>query len=99
MHVVLHHISMQRDHVEVMKPSIVGIEEGHDVDGWDLCVEGVGVFEVVVPNFIDNVVEKLGYVLLGYLLTGIVIKSEFVGGLHTNMNNCRGIVSNHLIVE
>jgi hypothetical protein len=38
-----------------MKPSTVGIEEGHDVDGRDLCVEGVGVFEVVVPNLIDNV--------------------------------------------
>ncbi len=39
---------MQRDHAEDMQPSAVGIEEGHDVDGHELCVVGVGIFEVVV---------------------------------------------------
>jgi hypothetical protein len=42
-----------------MKPSAVGIEKRHDVDGRDLRVEGGGVFEVVVPNLIDNIVENL----------------------------------------
>jgi hypothetical protein len=56
-----------------MKPSAVGVKEGHDVDGHDLCVEGVGIFKVVVPNFINNAMEKLGHTLLGRLVSGIVI--------------------------
>jgi hypothetical protein len=99
LHVVLHHVSMQRDHVKGMKPSAVGMEEGHDVDGRDLCVEGVGVFEVIVPNFINDVAKKLGHALFGRLVTGIVIKSGFVGGLRTNANDCCGIVSNCLVIE
>jgi hypothetical protein len=43
--------------------------------------------------------EKLGHALLSRLLTGIVIKSGFVGSLHTKVNNCHGIVSNCLVVE
>ncbi len=50
LHVVLHLISAKQDHVKGMKPSAVGVEEGHDVDGHELCVESVSVFEVVVPN-------------------------------------------------
>jgi hypothetical protein len=99
LHVVLHHISMQQDHVEGMKPSAVGIKEGHDVDGCDFCVEGVGVFEVVVSNFIDNVAEKLGHASFGRLVNGVVIELGFVGSLRTNANDCRGIVSNRLVIE
>jgi hypothetical protein len=42
-----------------MKLSAVGVEEGHDVDGRDLCVKGVGVFEVVVPNFNNDVARNM----------------------------------------
>jgi hypothetical protein len=90
---------MQQDHVKGMKPSTVGIKEGHDVNGRDLCVEGVGVFEVIVPNFINDITEKLGHASFGHLVTGVIIKSGFVGGLCANANNRRGIVSNHLVVE
>ncbi len=82
-----------------MKPSTVGFKEGHDFDGHDLCVEGVGIFEVIVPNLIDNIAEKLGHTLFGRIVTGVVIESGFVGSLRTNANNCRGIVSNCLVVE
>ncbi len=82
-----------------MKPSAVCIEEGHDVDGRDLRVYGVDIFEVVVPNFINNVAEKLGHASLGRLVTGVVIKLGFVGSLCMNANNCRGIISNCLVVE
>jgi hypothetical protein len=82
-----------------MKPSAVGVEEGHDVDGRDLRVEGVGIFEVVVPNLINDIAEKLGHTSFGHLVTGVVIELGFAGSLHTNANNCRGIVSNHLVVE
>jgi hypothetical protein len=98
LHVVLHHNSVQSDHVEGMKPSAVGVKEGHDVDGHDLCVESVGVFHVVVPNFINDGVEN-GHALLGRLVTGVLIKLGFVGSLRTNANDCRGIVSNSLVVE
>ncbi len=56
-------------------------------------------FEVVVPNFIGYVAEKLGHALLGHLVTGIVIELGFVGGLRSNANDCRRIVSNPLVVE
>jgi hypothetical protein len=59
----------------------------------------VFVFEVVVPNFIDKVAEKLGDASLGCLGTSVVIKSEFVGGPNTNVNDCCGIVGNHLVIE
>ncbi len=99
MHVVLHHVRAKQDHVKGMKPSAVGVKEGHDFDGRDLRVEGVGVFEVVVSNLIDDVAEKLGYALFGRLITGVVIELGFVGSLRTNANNCRGVVSNRLVVE
>ncbi len=99
LHVVLHHISAQSDHVKGMKPSAVGVKEGHDINGRDLCIEGVGIFQVVVANRIDNVVDKFGDALLGCLVTGVVIMSGFVGSLRMNANDHRGIVSNHLVVE
>jgi hypothetical protein len=99
LHVVLHHVGTQRDHVKGIKPSASGIEEGHGVDGRDLCVEGVSIFEVVVPNFINNPSEKLVYALFGCLVTGVVIELGFVGSLRMNANDCRGIISNHLVIE
>jgi hypothetical protein len=43
--------------------------------------------------------EKLGHALFDCLVTGVVIKFGFVGGLHTNANDCRGVVINCLVVE
>jgi hypothetical protein len=82
-----------------MKPSAVGVEEGHDVNGRDLHLERDGISEAVVPNFIGYVAEKLGHTSLGCLITGVVIESGFVGGLRTNVNNCPDVISNHLVVE
>ncbi len=99
LHMTLHHICAKQDHVEGMKPSTGGIKEGHDVDGRDLPVEGVGIFEVFVPNLINDVMEKLGHTLFGHLVTGTVIESGFVVSLRTNSNGCHGVVSNRLVVE
>jgi hypothetical protein len=90
---------MQQDHVEGIKPSAVGIKEGHDVDGRNLCVEGVSLFEVVVPNDIDDLAEKLGHASLSRHVTGVVIEAGFVGGLRTNANNCRGVINKCLVIE
>ncbi len=99
LHVVLHHVRAKQDHVEGMKPSAVGIKERHDVVDRDLHVEGVGVFEVVEPNLINNIAEKLGHALLGRPVAGIVIKSGFVGSLQMNANDCHGVVRDRLVVE
>jgi hypothetical protein len=90
---------MKQDHVEGMKPSAVGVKEGHDVNGHDLRVEGVSVFEGVVSNLIANIRKKLGHTLFGRLVTGVVIKLRFVGSLRTNANNCHGVVSDCRVVE
>ena len=49
--------------------------------------------------FINDLAENLGHASLGRLVTGVVIKSGFMGGLCTNVNDCHGIVSNRLVVE
>ena len=82
-----------------MKPSTDGVKGGHDVDGHDLCIEGVGIFEVVVPNLINNIAKKHGHILFGRLVTGLVIMSGFVGSLCTNVNNWCGAISNCLVIE
>jgi hypothetical protein len=82
-----------------MKPFAVGVKKRHDVNGRDLRVIGVGIFEVIVLNLIDNVAEKFGHALFSRLITGVVIELGFVGSLRMNANNCRGVVSNRLVVE
>jgi hypothetical protein len=99
LHVILHHICAQGDYVDGMKPSAVGIKGGHDVNGCDLRVKGVGIFQVIASNFIDDVTEKFGHALLGRLVTGLVAKSGFMGSLHMNASNQRGIFGNRLVVE
>jgi hypothetical protein len=82
-----------------MQPHAVGVEEGHDVDGRDLCVEGIGVFEIVVPDLINNIAKKFGNATFGRFVTGVVIEAGFMGCLCTNPDDCRGIVVDVLIVE
>jgi hypothetical protein len=84
LHLVLHHVPAKQDHVKGMKPSAVGVKEGPDVNGHDLRVEGVGIFEVVVPSLINGVAEKFGHALFGCLVTGVVIERGFVGSFRTN---------------
>ena len=77
---------MEGDHVDGMQPPAVGVKEGHNVDGRDLCVEGIGVFEIVVPDLINDIVKKFGDATLGCFVTGIVIEAGFVGRLCTNLD-------------
>jgi len=58
LHIILHHISAEGDHVDGVQADAVGIKEGHDLDGRDLCVEGLGVFEIIVPDLINNITKK-----------------------------------------
>jgi hypothetical protein len=99
LHIILHHICAQGDHAMGMKPSAVCVKEGHDVNGRDLHVEGGGVFQVVVPNFINDVMEKIVQALLGHLLTSVVVELGFMGSLCLNASNCCGVLGNRLVVE
>ena len=82
-----------------MQPPTVGVEEGHDVDGQDLGVESIGVFEIVVPDLVDDIAEKFRNATFGRFVTGVVIKAGFMGHLCTNPDDCRGVVGNVFIVE
>ncbi len=82
-----------------MQPAAVGVEEGHDLDGRDLSVEGLGVFEIVVPDLINNIAKKFCNATFGRFVTGVVIEAGFMGRLCTNPEDCRGIVGDVFIVE
>ena len=60
-----------------MQPPAVGIEEGHDVDGRDLGVEGIGVFEIVVPDLVNDIAQEFGNATFGCLITGIISEVGF----------------------
>ncbi len=66
------------NHVDGMEPPTVGIKEGNDLEGRHLSVEGVGILEVVVLDFVDGFGEKFGIPALGRLATGKVIEAGFM---------------------
>ncbi len=41
----------------------------------DLCAEGLGVFEIIVPDLINNVVKKFCNAMFGRFVTGVVIEA------------------------
>jgi hypothetical protein len=43
-----------------MDPPAVGLEVGHDFKGRDLCIESLGILQVVVPILVNNVAEEFG---------------------------------------
>jgi len=92
-------ISAEGNHVDGMQAAAVGVEEGHAFDGHDLCVEGLGVFEIVVPDLIDNVAKEFRNASFGRFVTGIVIEAGFVGRLRTNSDDCRGVIGDVFIAE
>jgi hypothetical protein len=75
----LMHICTKGDHVDGMRTAAVGIEKGHDFEGRHLCVEGVGVLEIIVPYLVDCLTKELGGAMLGRLLSGVVVEVGLVG--------------------
>jgi hypothetical protein len=82
-----------------VQAAAVGVEEGHDLDGRDLCLEGLGVFEIVVPDLNDHVAKEFRNATFGRFVTGVVIEAGFVGRLRTNSDDCRGVIGDVFIVE
>ena len=99
LHVVLVHVGAEGDHVDGVQPSAVGVEEGDDFKGRHLCVEGVGVLQVVVPDLVDDFTQELGGSAFGRLEAGVVVKAGFVGRLRANANDRGGIVRDAAVVE
>ena len=99
LHVVLVHVAEEGDHVDGMQPPPVGIEERDDFEGRHLRVEGVGIFEVIVPDLVNNLRKELGRPALGRLKAGVVVKAGFVGRLRVNANDRGGIVLDAAVVE
>jgi hypothetical protein len=97
--VVLGHVQAEGDHVNGMQPPAVGIKVGHDFKDHDLCIESLGIIQVVVPNIVDNVVEEFGDTIFGCLIAGIVVKAGLVGGLGVNTDDGHGIIGNVPVVE
>ncbi len=75
------------------------MEEGDDVEGRHLCVEGVGVFEVVVPDLVDGVPEELSGAALSRFVGGEVVEAGFVGRFRSDTNNRGGVVCDAPVVE
>jgi hypothetical protein len=82
-----------------MQPPAVGIKEGHDVEGRDLCIERLGILEIVVSDLVNDIAKEFGDATFGHLLTGIVIEAGLMGGLCLNADNCRGVVGDVFVVE
>jgi hypothetical protein len=94
LNVVLSYVSAEGDHVNGMRPPAVGVKVGHDLKGCDLCVESLGILQVVVPNLVNDVVEEFGITTFGCFVAGIVVEAGFVGGLGGNTDDGRGVASN-----
>ncbi len=99
LHIILCHILAEGDHVNSMQPPTVSVEEGHDVEGCDLCVERLGVLEIVVPDLGNDIAKECGNASFGHLITGLVIEAGFMGGLCSNADDCRGVAGDAFIVE
>ncbi len=99
LHVVGMHVSTEGDHVDCVKTLSVDVLEGNDVKGRYLCVEGVSILEVIVPDLLHSVTEELGSAALGCFVTGVVFEAGFVGQLCIDRNDCGGIVHDGAIVK
>ncbi len=82
-----------------MEPLAVGVEVGHDFKGRDLCIESLGILQVVVPNLVNDVAEEFCGATFGCFVAGIVVKVGFVGSLGANTDDSRGIVGDVPVVE
>jgi len=90
---------VEGNHVDGVQPPAVGIKEGHDVDGREICVESLGIFEIIVPDLIDDIAKEFGHPSFGRLVTGVVIKAGFVGHLCMDTDDCHCVVGDVFMVE
>ncbi len=73
------HTCTKGNHVDGVETNALGIKKGHDFEGRHLCVEGVGVLEIIVPYLVDCLTKELGGAMLGRLVPGVVVEVGLVG--------------------
>jgi hypothetical protein len=44
-----------------MQTPAVGVKVGHDFDGHDPSEESLGIFEIIVPDLIDDIAKECGH--------------------------------------
>jgi hypothetical protein len=81
LHVVLHHVQAEGDHVDGMQTPAVGIEVDHDFEGRDLCIEHLGILKVVIPNLVNDVLEEYGHATFGHLVAGVLSRQDLWAAL------------------
>ena len=64
-----------------MDSTAVGIKVSHDFQCSDLCVEGIGILQVIDLEIVDHFPEEPGHPALRRLETGIVVDKGFVCSL------------------
>ena len=99
LHIVLHHVCVEGEHVNRIEPPAVGIKEGHDFDGCDLCIEGLCILAIIVPYLIGNIMKEFSNTACGHLVTGVVVEVGFMGPLCAHVGDCCGIDGNIFILE
>ncbi len=72
---------------------------GHDLKGHDLCVESLGVLQVILPNLVNDIAEELGDAMFSCFVAGVVVEARFVGGLGANTDGGRGVIGNVPVIE
>jgi hypothetical protein len=77
----------------------VEIEEGDDIEGRDLDVEGVSILQVVVPHFIHDVAEKFGASTLSGFVVCEVLEFGFVCCFRFDTDDSSGIVWDGSVIE
>ena len=97
--VVLVYVCVEQDHVDGVKPSAAGIQIQDDIEGCFLCVEGVSIFEVIVPDLIDGFTKELSSALFSRFVAGKVIQAGLVSSLCSNMEDRGSIVQDGAVVE
>ena len=54
---------------------------------------------MLLTSIFDVIAKEFGDASFGRLVTGVVIKAGFMGGLCSNVDNCCGVVGDVFIVE
>ena len=90
--VVCLHPGLERNHVNGMESTAVGVKVSHDLQSNDLCVEGVGIFQVVDPEIVDSLPEESCHPAFCRFETGIVVDEGFASGFSLHPCDCSRIV-------
>ena len=70
------HVGAEGDHANSVEPPAIGVKEGYDIEGQNLCIKGISILEVVVPDRVNCVVEEFGSAPLGRFVSGAGVMGD-----------------------